>query len=306
MPSSSTLASLPRLIRAPFLVLTPICVGVGAAAAWHDIGSIPVARLLIILIGALAAHISVNVFNEYFDFRSGLDLKTNRTPFSGGSGALPDDPSLLNTAYALAWGSFGVTVLCGILLLRAAGPGLLPIGLAGLALIYLYTNWINRSPWLCLIAPGAGFGLFMVTGSYYALTGQFSTTAIAAALPVFFLTNALLLLNQLPDIEADRSVGRRHLPIVLGVERSLHIFSALLILAYGSVVAAVLLGILPNAALTVLLTIPLAFVIRKRLGSGETTELADLIPALGQNVALTLATPLLLGVGLFVSGWLTP
>ncbi len=294
---STFMANLPRLIRAPFLLLTPICVGVGAVAAWHDTGEIDLFRLVIIMIGALAAHISVNTFNEYFDFRSGLDLHTERTPFSGGSGALPENPGLASAALALAWGSFAVTVICGLLLLRLAGSGLLPIGVAGLALIYLYTEWINRLSWLCLIAPGTGFGLFMVVGSYYAITGEFSATAFVAALPVFFLVNALLLLNQLPDIKADRDAGRRHLPIVIGAEKSVTLFGALVVLAYLSVVAGVGAGILPLAALTVLLSVPLAISIWQQLRSGEVENPASLIPAMGKNVVLTLATPALLGVG---------
>lgn len=295
---STFMANVPKLIRAPFLLLTPICVGVGAAVAWHDSGSIDVFRLVIILIGALAAHISVNTFNEYFDFRSGIDLNTERTPFSGGSGALPENPGLAPAALALAWGSFAVTVACGLVLLRLAGPGLLPIGLAGLALIYLYTEWINRLPWLCLMAPGMGFGLFMVMGSYYALTGEFAATAFVASLPLFFLTNALLLLNQLPDIEADRDAGRRHFPIVIGAEKSLRLFGLLVALAYLSVAIGVGAGILPPAALAVFLSLPLALSIWKQLKNHKLEDLSSLIPAMGKNVALTLATPVLLGVGL--------
>ena len=91
--NSQTIHSLWQTTRPPFLLLTPICVLLGMSlhlevANWFT-QTIP----LLILIGALAAHVSVNALNEYFDFRSGLDLKTTRTPFSGGSGALPNNPS---------------------------------------------------------------------------------------------------------------------------------------------------------------------------------------------------------------------
>ena len=74
--------------RPNFLLLTPICFSVGLGVAFSE-GYFNLFRTILGLIGAMLAHISVNVLNDYFDFRSGLDLKTKRTPFSGGSGILP-------------------------------------------------------------------------------------------------------------------------------------------------------------------------------------------------------------------------
>ncbi len=295
--SRATLPDLLRIARAPFLLLGPIAVGVGAASAWLDLGSLDPLRLAVILLGAVAAHVSVNAFNEYQDFRSGLDLHTQRTPFSGGSGALPERPELAPAARALAWGALLVTVACGLYLLRVAGPGLLPLGLGGLALVLLYTRWINRLPLLCLIAPGTGFGLFMVMGTYYALTGHFTDTALFAALPVFFLVNGLLLLNQFPDVEPDAAVGRRHLPITLGRRRAAQVFGALLAGAYLSLLAGVWLQALPRTTLLALLTLPLALSVWR--GARQRAEqIPALVPVLGRNVALTMATPLLLGIGM--------
>jgi len=79
-------------MRLPFLVLTPACVVLGlGTAVWTD-GTVNWFHFLLVLIGAISAHISVNAFNEYFDYKSGLDEKTQRTPFSGGSGRLQQDP----------------------------------------------------------------------------------------------------------------------------------------------------------------------------------------------------------------------
>ncbi len=292
-----TASDLLRIVRAPFLLLTPLSVAVGAAAAWLEFGTLAPGRLAVILLGAVAAHASVNALNEYQDFRSGLDLHTRRTPFSGGSGALPEKPALAPLALALAWLLGAVTVLCGLYLLRVSGPALLPLGLLGLALVAFYTRHINRLPWLCLIAPGLGFGPVMVLGTSYALTGHFTDTALFAALPVFFLVNGLLLLNQFPDVEADAAAGRRHLPIVLGRRRAARVFGLLLVLAYGSAAAGVALGALPPTALLVLATAPLALSVW-RGARRRADEPPALVPVLGRNVALTLATPLLLTLGL--------
>ncbi len=79
-------------MRLPFLILTPACVVLGLATAVWRSGEVSWFRFILALIGAVFAHISVNAFNEYFDLKTGLDYKTERTPFSGGSGTLPERP----------------------------------------------------------------------------------------------------------------------------------------------------------------------------------------------------------------------
>jgi 1,4-dihydroxy-2-naphthoate octaprenyltransferase len=81
-------------MRVPFLILTPACVVVGVGTAYWQTRAISWFQILLVLLGALASHICINVFNEYFDFTSGLDARTQRTPFSGGSGMLPMQPDM--------------------------------------------------------------------------------------------------------------------------------------------------------------------------------------------------------------------
>jgi 1,4-dihydroxy-2-naphthoate octaprenyltransferase len=76
------------IIRLPFLLLTPVCVFLGLGMAVYASKTIDIVYALLAFAGALCAHVSVNAANEYFDFRSGLDEKTMKTPFSGGSGTL--------------------------------------------------------------------------------------------------------------------------------------------------------------------------------------------------------------------------
>ncbi|WP_322506970.1 prenyltransferase, partial [Anaerolinea sp.] len=119
-------------MRVPFLLLTPACVAVGVATAYWQTGHLSLLDVLIVLIGALAAHISVNVFNEYYDFKSGLDSRTQRTPFSGGSGSLQAHPEMARATLILAWASFAVTALVGLYFVWKQGWGLLPLGILGL------------------------------------------------------------------------------------------------------------------------------------------------------------------------------
>lgn len=293
------LQDLLAIARGPFLLLTPVVLFPAAAVSFRLTGSLPLDLLLLILVGALAAHVAVNALNEYQDYKSGLDNITRRTPFSGGSGTLPERPALLGTALWLFVSAFLLMVLVGVYLSWRVGPEILLLGLVGGLIIVAYTRLINRMPMMCLVSPGVGFGLLMVNGTVYVLAGDFFAAGQSVGWVLFFLVNALLLLNQLPDIDADRAVGRRHFPVLLGVVASIRIYSLLLLGAYGSAVIGVLLGLLPWPALLALATLPLGLmIIRDLLGSSG--DIPAMVPALGKNVLLVLSTPVLLGIGILL------
>ena len=287
------------IMRVPFLALTPACVllGVGAAA-WMG-SRINGLQVALLLVAAVCAHISVNAFNEYFDFKSGLDAHTHRTPFSGGSGTLPARPETARLALLTAWSAFAVTALIGSYFVWLRGMALLPLGLLGLFMLVAYTPWLVRSPFLCLIAPGLGFGPVMVMSVAFALTGVFSWTALVASLVPFFLVSDLLLLNQFPDVEADRSVGRRHFPILIGRKASSQIYGAILLAAYLTIGLGVAFKLLP--AISLISLVGAAIALPAGINAFRySDDIGRLTPSLGMNVLLNLATPLLVGIGLFL------
>lgn len=287
-------------MRVPFLLLPLVCVLLGVGTAYWTIGHVNILFAVLALIGAVSSHISVNAFNEYFDFKSGLDAKTPKTPFSGGSGTLPARPELAKSALATALVTIFIPVLIGLYFLAMRGPAILPIGILGLVLVFTYTTWITHNPILCLFAPGLGFGTLWVMGTDFVLTGQYSWTAFIASLVPFFLVSNLLLLNQFPDAEADLSVGRRHLPILIGRQASSYIYGTFLALTYLSIIGGFLLGYLPIWALLGLLTIFLA-VPAVRGATRYAQDIQKLMPAMGLNVMINLLTPLLMAVGLFIA-----
>ena len=146
----NTLKSLAGPMRVPFLILTPACVAIGIGTAYWQTHEIHWLNILLVLIGALSAHISVNSFNEYLDFKSGLDARTERTPFSGGSGTLPAHPEMERASFLLAWTTFAITAAIGIYFVWLQGWQLLPIGILGLFLLVTYTTWWVYQPILCL------------------------------------------------------------------------------------------------------------------------------------------------------------
>lgn len=287
-------------MRLPFLVLPPACVLLGAATAFWETQQFNWLHFFLILIGAVAAHISVNALNEYFDFRSGLDFRTSRTPFSGGSGTLPSQPGAAQGALITGLVSMAVAAAVGVYFLFARGWALLPLGLVGLVVIYAYTNVLLKNPVTSLLSPGLGFGTLMVMGTHFCLTGSYSLTAFIASLVPFFLVNNLLLLNQFPDVEADRTVERKHYPILIGRKASSLIYGAFLAGAYLAIIAGVALRILPAWALLGLLTGALA-IPAATTAYRAADNLPALVPALGQNVLINILTPTLLAVGIFVA-----
>jgi len=240
--------------------------------------------------------------NEYGDFKSGLDLLSERTPFSGGSGTLRARPDLALTALGIGVVSLAITAVIGLYFLLVRGWALLPLGVLGLLVIVVYTNWITRLPLVSLIVTGLGFGLLMVTGTYYVQTGEYSWTAFFASLAPFCLGNDLLLLNQFPDVEVDRAMGRRNLPILLGRRASSVIYGLFLLATYLSIVVGIWLGHLPVATSLGLLTLPLA--VSAAVGVYRYAEdVPRLVRSMGFNVLLNITIPTLMAAGLFIAAW---
>jgi 1,4-dihydroxy-2-naphthoate octaprenyltransferase len=287
-------------MRVPFLVLPPACVALGLGTAVWTSGKVSVLHVILALIGAIAAHISVNAFNEWFDFGSGLDLQTRPTPFSGGSGTLAEHPEAARTALITACVSLALAGLIGIYFVTVWGLALLPLGLLGMILIVIYTPWMTRFPFLCMIAPGLGFGPMMTMGTDFVLTGSYTWTAFIASLVPFFLLVNLLLLNQFPDIEADRNVGRRNYPIAIGRKNASFIFAIVLACIYLTPIAGWALDLLPAWAMLGLGTLPLGIV--TAVGAYRyADDLEKLAPYMGFNVILNIATPILIAIGLYIA-----
>ena len=286
--------------RPNFLTLTLVCIFAACAVSvWQGAGLSFIDMTLVIVLG-LSAHISVNAFNEYFDFKSGLDFKTQPTPFSGGSGTLVAAPHLAHAALLLAAVTLTLTVSIGLLLVWMHGAALLGLGLVGVVVIYTYTQYLSRSPWLCLLAPGVGFGLCMTLGAAWVFSGQLHPGAWVMAIIITLLVSNLLLLNQFPDVEADRQVGRRHLPIVYGLATSARVFALLHISALVTLLLAIFNGWLPLAGLLGLLVLPLLWplvigVLRRPQAVARNIKL------LGLNVLVVHAMPLFIGLGVLLS-----
>ena len=281
-------------IRGPFLALSLVLTPIGGAIAWHD-GSFNLGYFLLAWIGAILAHVSVNVLNEYFDYKSGLDFHTQKTPFSGGSGMLTAGLIEPRQSYLLGVACLLVDAAIGAYFIIVQGWGLLPVILLGGLFTYFYTPYLAR--WrVGELAAGLGLGTLVVLGSYFVQTGRYTWEVILASLAPGFLTANLLLLNEFPDLEADRQVGRRNLVMALGRKKAAWLFVALLVCTYLSIGLGVAFGFMPWPVLITLLTVPLA---RKAIEGAlrHYDDIPKLIPALGANVMTILGTDALLTIG---------
>jgi 1,4-dihydroxy-2-naphthoate octaprenyltransferase len=285
--------------RGPFLLLTLVCIFLGGSTAVFQGIPLDISLFSLALIGGLFAHISVNTLNEYYDFRSGLDLHTIKTGFSGGSGALPENPGMAGAVLVLGILSLVVTCMIGFFLVAQSGLKIIPLGILGILIIIVYTGWLTRHPVLCLVAPGTGFGLLMVMGTQLVLTNEYSALSFYVGLVPFFLVNNLLLLNQYPDRQADKAVGRNHFIIQYGINAGNMAYAFFALAVAVVILVGVLSGYLPMLALTALLPMPLAvYSLRGAIKYGE--KLGPHPRYLAANVVVALVTPLLLGMALIL------
>jgi 1,4-dihydroxy-2-naphthoate octaprenyltransferase len=273
-----------QIIRAPFLTLTlAVLFVIFSATNTHNYA-------FLVILSALLAHISVNALNEYFDFKSGLDLITQKTPFSGGSGVLPNNPQFAPWALWIGFLSLFIITIIGIFLVVIYGINLLIIGVLGVLIIIFYTSVLNKFIFSSLISAGLGFVL-MVLGSGLVLEGFINTKIIIISIIIFAIVNNLLLLNQFPDREADKQVGRKNIVIRYN-DKAKYFYLGFAILAIFTVIYATYDQILPTISIVTILPLGAYFYIYWQKVNTHT---------LGLNVIIANITPIILGVSVWIS-----
>lgn len=297
MNISNTIKVWAGQIRAPFLLLAVVLVMIGGGVA-HDNGSFDFLIFSLCLLGAVLAHASVNIFNELSDHRTGIDSRTRRTPFSGGSGTLQAGLLTVRQVTVAAWGTLLSAFIIGAYLTLVSGWLILVLAVIGGLVSVFYTSHVTRFA-LGELASGICLGSLVVIGTYYAMTGQVSGEVILVSIPPGLLTALLLFLNEFPDLEADRAGGRRHLLILLGRKRAAVVYVLSLAACYLFILLMALSGALPTVTLISLLTAPLA-VKAARTTLKHHDDFEEMIPALGANVGIVLGTDLLIAIAYFV------
>ena len=278
----------PRTLPA---ALAPVLVGTGAAAALD--GFRPLTALLALLV-ALALQVAVNYANDYSDGTRGTDAVRVGPMRLVGSGAATPRQVLV-----AALASFAVAAVAGLALAALSSWWLVAVGAACIAAAWTYTGGPLPYGYRALgeVFVFVFFGLVAVVGTTFVQTGSVDGLAVAAAVPIGLLSVALLVVNNLRDIEGDAAVGKRTLAVLLGDRGTRIAFAALPTVAFAVVIA---IGVTRPWALLTLLAVPLAVPpVRTVLSGGRGPVL---ITALQGTGLLTLATGVLLGAGLALSG----
>jgi 1,4-dihydroxy-2-naphthoate octaprenyltransferase len=290
------------ITRANFLLLTVVIVAAGLSASLYAHAAFNSFDAFLVLIGALLTHMAANVFNNYFDYRSKIDARTGKTPFSGGVDILVEGKMKPSVAFGVGLFCLIGAAVVGVYFLTSLFYPLFPILLYGLVAICFYTPVLSKIHALSEIVAGTGFG-FMGLGAYVTQARVVDATGIAVFVPVSILVGLLLFLNEFPDVEADKTAGRRHVVILLGRRKSAWIYVIFLGATYLSIFLAVVMRAVPLAVLVSLLTTPIAYkAMRTVLKNCD--RVPELVPALGLNVTIILSTIALLAAGFLIGSYL--
>ena len=295
-------------------VLLPCCLG--AVVAWWSGYPFNWSLLVLILVGMMFANIGTNFTNDYFDYRSGVDKLDEGRIYKKGSEVLYENPLAESGSvdgYALyffsprtilisALASMAVTAAIGLYLVLRVDWRILPVGLAGILMGYFYTappvkfGYRGWGDLICFL----GSGPFPVIGTFFLFSGQVAWTAVLAGIVVGLWVDAILYIGNVPDAEADRSVGKRTLSTILG-RRAVRTLAPLYYgVALGLVTVSVILGLFPVWALLSLLTLPIVLwvlvITRKHYD-----QIPKFAPAILMTVQVFAISTVLLGVGFIIS-----
>jgi 1,4-dihydroxy-2-naphthoate octaprenyltransferase len=300
-----------KALRLPFLTATIVPVFLGTAIAWYEVGAFDWILFLLTLIGVAFIHLATNTANDYWDHVSGNDTINKRpTKFSGGSRVIQDKllkpEQVRNAAFFFLIIGIGIGAL---LYWMTKNMLLIWFGAAGAVIGFFYTAPPLRLGYRGIgeLLTFIGFGPLAVVGTYAVQTGMLSTVALAASVPVGVLIALVLLINEVPDEEADAKVRKNTLVVILGKREAISLYHFFLIAAYLFVMAGILMGSIPMYGVLVLLTLPMA--VKAYNASTEYVhdkrqDVRKLMPANGMTIALHLAMGMLLSASYVLASFI--
>ncbi len=245
-----------RLLRPYTLVasIIPVLIGTGLALTKSHFH---VGRFIAFLVASMLIQSATNMFNEYFDFRRGLD----NAEMVGIAGAIVRDGVKPRTILILAWSFIGVSVLLGVYLCSVSSWWIALIGSICILVAFLYSGGpkpLSYTPFGELAASVA-MGPVIVMIGYFIQTDTLTPAAVMASLPIGLLIGGLLLGNNIRDLEHDINGGRHTVAILLGPKGGRRLFAAVYLITYLLVLVLIAVRWLTPWALIVLLTVPTAF-----------------------------------------------
>jgi 1,4-dihydroxy-2-naphthoate octaprenyltransferase len=287
------MAARPRTLPA---AIAPVLVGTAAAVEASD--ELRIGAFVAALVGSVFIQIGTNLANDYSDAKRGADSVDRLGPVRVVASGLVAPRRVL----VATWVAFAVAVAAGIYLAAVAGPLILVVGVVSILAGVLYTGGPRPYGY-----AGLGeafvflfFGVVAVNGSFYVQVERLEWLPFALSIPIGFLSTAILVVNNVRDIDTDRRAGKRTLAVRLGRDRARDLYAALVVGAYVALVLAVALTGASAWALLALASAPLA--LRPLRAVRTRTDGPALNGALAGTGALLAAFSVLLTAGLLLAG----
>ncbi|MGI0018428.1 MAG: prenyltransferase [Nitrosotalea sp.] len=266
-----------RAIRIRFLLASIISVCLGLAINGWQNKTIDVVFAALTFVGVAALHASVDLLNDYWDYKRQIDTDTNRTKFSGGTGVLPE--GLLKPSQVYRAGVLMLIIGSAVGAFFVLERGITIAVILGFAIVSIYfysTRIVDSGLGEVFVAVK---GSMIVLGTYFVQSSHITLEPVIAGIVSGVLSSTVLFVNSFPDFDADKKHGRKTLVILLGKQRAAAVVWIFPAIIYGMIVISIILGIFPVVTIITLATIPLAIRSGRSLKE-KYNEIQELVPVM--------------------------
>ena len=286
-----------RVIRVRFLLASIIAVSVGLALHWSQNGSLDYLDVILTFAGVLALHASVDLLNDYWDFKRGIDTKTTRTKMSGGTGVLPEGLLKPSSVYRAGVVFLIIGSLIGSYFVITDGILIaIILGFAILSIYFYSTKIVDSGLGEFFVAVK---GSMIVMGTFFIQSGEVTVESILAGIVIGTLSSLVLFIASFPDHDADKSKGRKTLVIVVGKEKAIKLFWLFPLVSYVVILIGVSVNLFPLLSLISLLSFPL--MIKSGLGLQKNYDtIDDLVPFMSSTLQFSRLTGILFALSFLI------
>jgi 1,4-dihydroxy-2-naphthoate octaprenyltransferase len=284
----------PHTLTAAFV---PVLLGTALALKY---GKIHFGLFFAMLIASLLIQAATNMFNEYFDFKRGLDTAQS----VGIGGTIVRDGIKPKTVLNLAFGFYGIALLLGIYICANSSWWLALVGLICMAVGYFYTGGpfpIAYTPFGEILS-GFFMGMLIILIAFFIQTGTVSSTSILVSVPSMILVGMIMLSNNIRDLDGDKENGRKTVAILLGKKGAIYLLTGMFTFSFLWVLGLIIFGVLPVWTALVILSAPKAMKATK--GFIENTIPIKMAPAMKATAQTNTIFGFLLAIGIFIGHYL--
>ncbi len=290
-----------RVIRIKFLLASIIAVFLGLAINWWQNQTINIVDATLTFAGVISLHASVDLLNDYWDFKRKIDTETKRTKFSGGTGVLPEGLLQPRQVYRAGVTFLIIGSIIGGYFIVERGITIAFILAFAIISIYFYsTKIVNAGLGEIFVSIK---GCMIVLGAFFVQTSHIALEPILAGIVAGILSSTVLFVNSFPDFDADKASGRKTLVIMLGKQKASNAIWVFFMITYGIIILGTLIHVLPILSLITLISIPLF--VKSGFGLRQNyDDIESMTPIMGTFVSHSRITGVLLVLGFLLSSLL--